>query len=191
MSLSSFSITVRALRAGEVDAGVGGGDVGDVDVHLPLRVEPGHLPVDLIDGAGRRRDVVVALVQARGDAVVDDDAGLVGHQRIARAADLLLLVGPGIHALDERGRVRPAHVETAERRHVDHADAFAHRAHLALDRARAHRPSARSRRGASTARRSSSARRASTWRWCMAVWRTGSKPRPARAANFSGTSGGR
>ncbi len=124
------------LRAGEVDAGVGGGDVGDVDVHLPLRIEPGHLPVDLIDGAGRRRDVVVALVQARGDAVVDDDARLIGHQRIACAADLLLFVRPRIHALDERGGVRPAHVEAAQRRHVDHADAFAHGAHLALDRAR-------------------------------------------------------
>ena len=124
------------LRAGEVDARVGRRDVGDVDVHLPLRVEPGHLPVDLIDGARRRRHVVVALMQAGGDAIVDDDAGLVGHQRVAGATDLLLFIGPCVHALDKRRGVGPAHVEAAEGRHVDHADALAHGTHLALDGAR-------------------------------------------------------
>ena len=132
------SITRARLGPGEVDARIGRRDVGDVDVELPLRVEPGHLPVDLIDGARRRRDVEMPLVQAAGDAVVDDDAGLVGHEHIARAPDRLLLVGPGVHAVDERGGIRPADVEAAERRHVDHAGMLAHGAHLARrSRARA------------------------------------------------------
>ena len=90
MSVPSLSITARALRAGDVDAGIGRGDIGDVDVEPPLRVPEAHQPVDLVDGAGRRRDVEVLIMQAAGDAVVDDDAGLVGHQRIARAPDRLL-----------------------------------------------------------------------------------------------------
>ena len=125
------------LRAGDVDAGVGRGDIGDIDVEPPLLVPEAHQPVDLVDSAGRRRDVEVLIVQAAGDAVVDDDAGLVGQQRVARAPHRLLEKIEGIDAVDEGRGVGTANVEPAKRRDVDDADILAHGPDLGDDRLRA------------------------------------------------------
>jgi len=40
------------LRAGYVDAGIGRGDIGDIDVEPPLLIPEAHQPIDLVDGAG-------------------------------------------------------------------------------------------------------------------------------------------
>ena len=72
MSLADALSTSRELRAGDVHAGIGGGDVGDVDVEPPLRVPPQHLAIDRVDAAGGRGDVEMLVVEPAGDAVVDD-----------------------------------------------------------------------------------------------------------------------
>ena len=114
-----------AIGAGDIHTGQRRAHVAHVDLEPPLRVVPEHLAVDIVDARGRRRDVEVVLVQAAGDAVVHDDAAEVGHQHVARAAHRLLQVGEGVHAVDELGRVGPAHVEPAERGDVDDADIVA------------------------------------------------------------------
>ena len=125
------------LRAGDVDAGIGRGDIGDIDVEPPLLVPETHQPVDLVDRTGRRRDIEVLIMQATCDAVIDDDAGLVGQQRIARASDRLLEKIEGIKAVDESRGVGTANVEFAQRRDVDNADILAHGPDLGDDRLRA------------------------------------------------------
>ncbi len=115
------------FRPGDVHAGVGGGHVGDIDIEPPLRVPEQHLAIDHIDAAGGRRHVEMLVMEAAGDAVIGDDAGIVGHQHIARAADRLLGVAEGVHAVEELRRIRPAHIETTQGRDVDQADILAHR----------------------------------------------------------------
>ena len=136
MSVSSFCGHRARLGASEIEARIRRRDVGNIAVELPLRVEPAHLPVDLIHRARRGGDVEMPVVQAARNAVVDDDAGLVRHQHIARAAHGLLFIGPCVHPVDELRRIGTADIEAPQRRHVDEADAVAHGAHF-LGNARA------------------------------------------------------
>ena len=68
------------------------------------------------------------LAQAGADAIVDHHAMLVGHQRIASAADGQLGKAEGVQAFEQFGGVGAAHVEAAQGGDVDQADLFAHMA---------------------------------------------------------------
>ena len=75
------------MGADQVHPRIGGGDVGDVHLHPPLRVIELHQAEHAVHAAGGGGNVEMALVQPGGDAVVDDDAGFVQHQRIAHPAN--------------------------------------------------------------------------------------------------------
>ena len=47
---------------------------------------------------------------AAGDAIVDNGAGIVGHQHVPRSADGLFELGEGVHAVHEFGGVGTAHL---------------------------------------------------------------------------------
>ena len=84
--------------------------------------------------AGRRRHMEAVGRDARDDAVVHEETGLAQHEAIAAAADLELLEGVGVHALEKRRRVGADDLDLAERRGVEQADAGAGRAAFARDR---------------------------------------------------------
>ena len=64
--------------------------------------------------------------KAANDAVVEDIAVLLQHQRVAAAARLQAGEGVGVHAVEELGRVRADDLDLAERGGVEHADARAY-----------------------------------------------------------------
>ena len=84
--------------------------------------------------AGRRRHVEAVGLQARDDAVIDEETGLAQHEAVAAAADLELLEGVGVHAFEKRRRIGADDFDLAERGRVEQADARARRAALARDR---------------------------------------------------------
>ena len=84
--------------------------------------------------AGRRRrggDEEMALPQPRHRAVVHDEAVLAQHQPVAHPPHRQRRDGVGIDPVEEGRRVRPLHVDLAERRHVADADRAAHHRDLA------------------------------------------------------------
>ena len=121
-------------RAGDVDPGIGGRDVGHVDVEPPLGVPAQHRAVERVDARGGGGDVEPVLGEAAGDAVVDDRTGHVAGEQVAGAADRLPGVGEGVDPLQQLGGVGAAHLEPAQRADVDHADARPHGTDLGGDR---------------------------------------------------------
>ncbi len=114
------------IRARHVDRSNGRRDVGDVHVQTPLGIPLEHLLINAIHTAGGGGDVEMLVGKARANAVVDDHALLVGHQRITRTPDRLFEKGEGIQAVEQLGGVGAAYVQAAECRHVDDADLVAH-----------------------------------------------------------------
>ena len=102
-------------RAGDVDRREGCGDILDVDLHAPLRVQEQHLRKNPGDGAGGGGNVELGFGKPECHPVVDHRPHVVQHEAIADPADRLLEMRHGIDAVEERGRVRPADRQFAER----------------------------------------------------------------------------
>ena len=112
------------------------GDRGQPDVQmreLGLEVVL-HVVHDARRAAGRRRHMEAVRRQPADHAVVIDEAVLAQHDAIAAAAGLQLLPGVGVEQLHEFRRVRPDHLDLAERRGVEQAGGLAHRHAFAVDR---------------------------------------------------------
>ena len=71
------------LRSCDIDCSPRAGDMQEVDVELPLRLPAQHLAIDAIDTGSGGSHVEEIFSEARSNAVVGDNAGLVGHQHIA------------------------------------------------------------------------------------------------------------
>ena len=67
-------------------------------------------------------------------AVVDNDAGLVAHERVAASAELQITESSGVHACEKFRGIGAADVDLTERPDIDDAGAAAHRLHFADNR---------------------------------------------------------
>ena len=72
--------------------------------------------------------------QPADDAVIIDEAVLAQHDAVAAAARLQLLPRIGVEQFHELGRIRPDHLDLAQRRGVEQAGLGAHRDAFAIDR---------------------------------------------------------
>ncbi len=121
----SLASTSRDRGPARFIAAIGAGHVDEARTRMPHSVfSRVHLAIDGGRAGGRRGEVEALLRQPRDDAVVDDHARLVEHQRVARHADFQ--VRRSGRCRRARG-TRPRRVRTdlhlAQRADVDEADA--------------------------------------------------------------------
>ena len=102
------------FRSGDIDAAPGGRNVGDINVETPLGVPLEHVLIHTIGTACRGRHIVVAFVKSTGNAVVDNRAGLVREQCIARATNRLLRKIEGVDSIQKLAGVGASHFDAAE-----------------------------------------------------------------------------
>ena len=99
------------------------GDRGQPDIEmreLGLEIVL-HVVHDARRAAGRRRHMEAVRRQPADDAVIIDEAVLAQHDAIAAAAGLQLLPRIGVEQFHELGRIRPDHLDLAQRRGVEQA----------------------------------------------------------------------
>ena len=104
-------------------------EIGEFGLEIVL-----HVMEDARRPAGRGGDVEAVGGDPADHAVIHDEARLAQHQPVAAASGLELRPGVGVEAVHELGRVRPDHLDLAERRGVEDADRAPHRAAFAGDR---------------------------------------------------------
>ena len=83
--------------------------------------------------AGRRGDVEAIRRQAGDDAIIHHEACLVQQHAVAAAARREPGEAAGVEAVEEFRRIRPDHLDLAQRGGVEHADRVAHGAAFARD----------------------------------------------------------
>ena len=118
---------VAAAGAGEGDVGPVLGDGGEVDAEVgPLGLQPLFEPGEhggRVGGAGEHE--VALVVEAGGDAVVEDHAVFAEHEAVAAAAGAEAFPGVGVDAVEELAGVGAGDFDLAEGGVVEDADAVA------------------------------------------------------------------
>ena len=129
-------------RAGEVDGRERLGDVGQLDVELPVGEPPREPLVDGARAARRGRHVEGVVVEPADRAVVHDPAGVAGDHAVADAPGLEVREAVRVEAVEELAGVGAAHDQLAERGDVDQPGRLVHRQRLGLRRRRSRRRAA-------------------------------------------------
>ena len=93
-------------------------EVGEFGLKIVL-----HVMEDARRAAGRGGHVEAVGGEAADDAVVHDEAGFGQHQPVAAAARLELRPGIGVEPVHELGGIRTDHLDLAEGRGIEDADA--------------------------------------------------------------------
>ena len=110
---------------------LGDRDIGDVEIGEQCLVGEFHLRHDLGRiGRGCGHHIVI-LGEARGGAVVIDDAVLTQHEAVARLADAKRREGVAVELVEEGSGILALHVDLAQRRDIAEADGAARGEHLA------------------------------------------------------------
>ena len=131
--------TIRASTSrafGPASAAAAHCSVTEVDEDVELRPVDLQQPLEVLHHSdridGRRRHQVVRGSEARGRAVVVDDAVLAQHHAVAAAADGERVPAVDVDAIQQFGDVAPLQLDLAERGDVDHAHVRAHVLRLAV-----------------------------------------------------------
>ena len=96
---AKFGEHFARVRPGNVDPCIGRRDVGYIDIQPPLGIPFQHALIDAICTASGCGHIVVLLVKATGDTIIDDYTGLVGQQRITGSTDRLFEETKGVKAV--------------------------------------------------------------------------------------------
>ena len=121
----SFAQYIAALGSSQVHRPITRCHVADV--HVPILCQSVAIQplMNEIKVAAGGSDKIAILCQSRDCAIIQDDAALVAHQRIADLVDAQIGEPVGVNVIQQPARIPAAYIQLAEGADVDDSYSFA------------------------------------------------------------------
>ena len=134
IAVREFGQRVAGLGAGYVDCAHAAGDIRDVHTHAGTRQPPLQPLLHELDVAGRGGDEIVVFANSGHGAVIQNDAGFVADDAVARASHAQIGEAVGVDLVEKLTGVPADDVELAERAQVNETHALPDRPVFLLNR---------------------------------------------------------